>query len=113
VCNVATQVGETDGYNCQQHIEAIENHVGQGLVDLVVANDGYLDVKPDGMEMVQPEFEAGTMVQLYTTDLVDLDRPGRHDAMKLAEALIALLEERTGPLDLPLMEDQDSNPDLN
>jgi uncharacterized cofD-like protein len=113
VCNVATQQGETDGYNCQQHIEAIENHVGQGLVDLVVANDGHLDAKPDGMEMVLPEFEANTLIQLYTADLVDVDRPWRHDAIKLAEALIALLEERTGPLDLPLMEEQDSNPDLN
>ncbi len=113
VCNVATQEGETDGYNCQQHIEAIENHVGQGLVDLVVANDGRLDAKPDGMEMVLPEFEASTLVQLYTADLVDVDRPWHHDASKLAETLIALLEERTGPLDLPLMEEQDSNPDLN
>jgi uncharacterized cofD-like protein len=113
VCNVATQKGETDGYNCQQHIEAIENHVGEGLVDLVVANDGHLDAKPDGMEMVLPEFEANTLVQLYTADLVDVDRPWRHDADKLAEALIALLEERTGPLDLPLMDEQDSNPDLN
>jgi hypothetical protein len=82
-------------------------------VDLVVANDEHLDAKPDGMEMVLPEFEANTMIQLYTADMVDVDRPWRHDSGKLAEALIALLEERTGPLDLPMMEDQDSNPDLN
>ncbi|MEJ2563877.1 MAG: YvcK family protein [Anaerolineales bacterium] len=113
VCNVATQKGETEGYNCQQHLEAIENHVGLGLVDLIVANDGNLDAKPDGTEMVQPVFDGNSLVQLYTADLVDVDRPWRHDAQKLAEALIALLEERTGPLDLPSMDEQDTNPDLN
>lgn len=113
VCNVATQEGETDGYNCQQHLEAIEDHVGPGLVDLIVANDGNLDLKLDGIEMVLPEFDGNTLVQLYTADLIDVDRPWRHDATKLAEALIALLEERTGPLDLPIMEEQESNPDLN
>jgi len=113
VCNVATQKGETEGYNCQQHLEAIENHVGLGLVDLVVANDGHLDAKPDGTEMVEPVFDGNTLVQLYTADLVDVDRPWRHDARKLAEALIALLEERTGPLDLQSMDEQDTNPDLN
>jgi uncharacterized cofD-like protein len=113
VCNVATQEGETDGYNCQQHLEAIENHVGPGLVDLIVANDSHLDAAPEGSEMVAPDFDGHSMVQLYTADLVDVDRPWRHDTQKLADVLIALLEERTGPLDLPLMEEQDSNPDLN
>jgi len=83
------------------------------LVDLVVANDGHLDAKPDGTEMVEPVFDGNTLVQLYTADLVDVDRPWRHDARKLAEALIALLEERTGPLDLQSMDEQDTNPDLN
>jgi hypothetical protein len=49
----------------------------------------------------------------YTADLVDPERPWRHDAQKLANALIALLEERTGPLELPSTDELDSLNDYN
>jgi uncharacterized cofD-like protein len=38
VCNVATQPGETDGFTCGDHVRVIEEHVGSGLFDIVVAN---------------------------------------------------------------------------
>ncbi|HHH82090.1 MAG TPA: uridine diphosphate-N-acetylglucosamine-binding protein YvcK [Chloroflexi bacterium] len=99
VCNVATQPGETDQLDCCQHLEAIQAHVGNSLVDLAVAND-HLDLDlPEGCEPVQPALERAHLVPIYAADLVDLQRPTRHDARKLAETLIALLEERTGPLE--------------
>jgi uncharacterized cofD-like protein len=99
VCNIASQPGETDGYDCLQHLAALEDHVGAGCVDIMVVNDRQPDNLPAGVSLlptVNLEF-AGTPV--YATDLVDEARPWRHDSTKLAGALIALLEERTGPLD--------------
>ncbi len=100
VCNVATQLGETEGYDCKQHLEAIERHVGRGLVDIVVANDCLDYALPDRISPVAPSAGEDIMIPIYTADLVDPVRPWLHDSAKLADKLIALLEERTGPLDL-------------
>ncbi len=113
VCNVATQRGETDGFDCEQHLKAIENHVGRGLIDVVVANDGRMETFPEGVSWVDPTVDEHMMVKVYTADLVDHERPWRHDAKKLAETLIALLEEQTGPLDLPPFDQIDSPSGLN
>jgi hypothetical protein len=66
---------------------------------LVVANDNIPEKLPEGIQAVDPSIEAKLSCPLYTADLVDLAQPTRHDAGKLAEALIALLEEHTGPLE--------------
>jgi hypothetical protein len=36
--------------------------------------------------------------RLYSADLVDRERPIHHDAVKLAQTLVDLYNERTGPL---------------
>lgn len=104
VCNVATQPGETDGYDCQAHLEAIRNHVGRGMVDLMLANDAFLGELPAEIARVQAG-PNGLSVPTHQADLIDENRPWRHDAEKLAETLIALLEERTGPLELPPLDE--------
>jgi uncharacterized cofD-like protein len=113
VCNVAHQSGETDGYDCGQHLAAIERHVGPGFVDLVIANDCQAEIKDSKVTLVDLSWDHSMMTQLYTTDLIDMERPSRHDAKKLASALIALLEERTGPLDLPHADQSNANSGLN
>jgi hypothetical protein len=68
-------------------------------VDLVVANDHIPEDLPEGVQAVDPSLDKNLSCPLYTADLVDLSQPTRHDSEKLAEALIALLEEHTGPLE--------------
>ncbi len=89
-CNVATQHGETDQYSAGEHLAAIERHVGRGLVDIVLAN-GRLDVDfsgaPSGVgELVQPKGVRGA--DLIVADLIDEERPWRHDSHKLAQAVM-------------------------
>ncbi|MCQ2911748.1 MAG: YvcK family protein [Clostridia bacterium] len=43
VANIMTQPGETDGMTILDHIIAIEEHVGKGLIDVVVANNFVLN----------------------------------------------------------------------
>jgi uncharacterized cofD-like protein len=100
VCNVATQPGETDNYDCHDHWAALVEHAGEGLVDTVVANDGN-DLRLEGSSVaVLPSQNGRLGVPTYIADLVDHRRPWRHDSLKLADSLIALLEEQTGPLEL-------------
>ena len=99
VCNVATQPGETDHLSCCQHVEAIMAHVGSPLVDLVLANDQMLEELPAGVQGVSPSQDEDFSCPIHTADLIDVNQPTRHDANKLAEALIALFEEHTGPLE--------------
>lgn len=105
ICNVATQKGETDEYDCEDHLEALRDHVGNGLLDLIVANDCLPDNLGEGVDSVAPPATGSGSLPYYTNDFLDKDRPWRHDSSKLAESLISLLEERTGPLDLPRLED--------
>jgi len=99
VCNVATQPGETDGFGCRQHLAAIEDHAGKGLVDVMLVNDRREGQLPEGVAWVGQSEDGPGMVPVHTADLVDLAKPWRHDSGKLAETLITLLEESTGPLE--------------
>jgi len=107
VCNVATQQGETDHYDCLDHWVALREHGGEGLVDTVVAND-CTDLPLAGPSVpVRPSSNGVLGIATYSADLVDHQRPWRHDSDQLAESLIALLEEQTGPLEF----DQPELPD--
>ena len=98
ICNVASQTGETDAYSCYDHLKALEAHIGEGLVELVIAND-YHDAKlPDDSDWVDIGDELSGDRRLYTADLLDREHPWRHDAESLAQTIINLYEERTGPL---------------
>ncbi len=112
VCNVATQPGETETLNCGQHVAALEQHVGRGLVDVVLANDWVEASLPDNLSFVEPVCQ-GVGVPCHVTDLADRSRPWRHDLAKLADELVAMLEERTGPLDLPSMGEIEPSSGLN
>lgn len=98
VCNVATQKGETDGYTCEDHISAIESHVGTGIFDLVMSNTLREDAPPKGMQWVTASEELDQKIAVYRSDMVDEEKPGSHNAKKLAKALIDIFMERTGPL---------------
>lgn len=98
ICNVATQPGETDGYSCGDHIRALESHVGGGFFDLVISTVGGEGRLPPGATWVLAEEDVEREYALYRADIADPEAPGRHNATKLAQTLIDLLQERTGPL---------------
>lgn len=98
ICNLASQPGETDSYTCGDHIRALEEHCGSNLFDLIVVNKQNEDVLPEGIEWVTIEGDLEADYSVYRADLVDTMYPWRHDSIKLAQILIDLLQERTGPL---------------
>jgi len=98
VLNLTTQQGETDEYTCTDHILAIENHIGSGVFDMIVCNQETTGSLPEGIDWVTAELELDEAFPIYRADLADFDIPGKHNAAKLAQVLIDLFMERTGPL---------------
>lgn len=103
ICNVATQVGETDFYTTRDHLAAIERHVQPGLVDLVLANDRRdVDFSHAPKGVGQPvELEAVQTARLVTADVVDEQHPWRHDSHKLAQTVIDVYNRERRGADAP------------
>jgi uncharacterized cofD-like protein len=98
VCNIATQPGETEAFSCYDHVRAVEEHVGEDLFDIVLCNDNYEGSLMETSNWVLADEKSRSDVRLYTADLVDRDYPWRHDSPKLAQVVMDLFYERTGPL---------------
>lgn len=98
VCNVATEAGETEHYNCGDHIRVLEEHVGGGFFDVVVSNSNHTSELPPNIEWVTTDPDLSFDYSVYSVDLVDASKPWRHDSGKLAQAIIDLYQQKTGPL---------------
>ena len=98
-CNVATQVGETEGFDLADHVEALIGHTQPGIVDLVIANDRFDD--PDApwpADAVEPRWppDVEPAPHLATEAVASLDDPHHHDPERLATAILRAIE-REGP----------------
>jgi uncharacterized cofD-like protein len=96
VCNVATQAGETAGYDLADHVEALVGHTAAGLVDVVVANDRFDARVPDdwGAESVRLRWPPAVepVPALATEDVVDPANAHHHDPARLAAAVLRVVE---------------------
>jgi uncharacterized cofD-like protein len=98
VTNIATQPGETEKYTSSDHIHALEDLIGFELVDVIVCNSCYDGEFEGKIQWVRVDESEGRDPRVYFTELVDYDNLVHHDAAKLAQTLMALYNERTGPL---------------
>jgi uncharacterized cofD-like protein len=94
VCNVATQTGETEGYDVTDHVNALHAHVGPGLFHVVLANHTFAGNPPPGpgVDWVHLPKPRSVDYELLTGDLVDRRYPWRHDPAKLAGILVQLVD---------------------
>jgi len=107
-CNVATQIGETDGYDLAAHYLALERHAGPGIADVVLGNSALDAVRAPGDAAGPvrlawpPEVRlrtafgiAGTAlpeVALVLKDVVDPRNAHFHDPERLAAAILEIAE---------------------
>lgn len=98
VANVMTQPGETAHFAVQDHLRAIENQVGSGLVDVVLANhqpvprDLLERYREEGAEPVALAGRFPPGIVLTTEDVLSTASDVvRHDPAKLARALLRLM----------------------
>lgn len=98
VSNIANQHGETDNFTTINHIQVIEKHLGEVHFDVLLCNND-LEIKlPNGIEVVKPDETLTEQYSVYFAKLADSENPWRHDSVRLAETIMNLYQERTGPL---------------
>lgn len=102
VCNVMTQPGETDHYTASDHVRALFDHGGQGIVDYVLVNveeiasclldhyarEGACPVKADIDELEQMG------VTVIPAQLVNESNWVRHDPERLARVIFSMMDRR-------------------
>ena len=104
VCNLMTQPGETDGFTAVDHLRAIENHLGERVLDVCILNEQR--PRPDtggryratGSEPVaweRAEIAARGLVPLVADLQASHTEVVRHDPMKLARVIVSLATRST------------------
>jgi uncharacterized cofD-like protein len=98
VCNVATQPGETDGYDVDAHVDALVKHLPgrANPIDVVIANQHPPEsVTPvPEVRLVRADPRADGRPAVVVEDVVRDDHPLRHDPDKLARVLLRLYEQQ-------------------
>ena len=115
VCNVATQAGETTGFDLAAHVDALATHTSPELIDLVLANNRLLPRTDSSATAVSgnasrtdPPLPRPTAVglrwppvvvpapRLILDDVVDPANAHHHDPVRLAAAVMKALEREAG-----------------
>lgn len=99
VCNVMTQPGETDGFSASEHVAALLDHVGPGVVDYAMVNTTVPSAEARekyasaGQTFVDPDVDRvrAMGVRALVGDYVSETDLVRHDPMKVAGRLVSLV----------------------
>ncbi len=98
-CNIMTEKGETDNYTVEQHVRAINNHVGADIIDAVVLSS---DIFPEAVlksysleeaEIVKPG-EQDHPYKIYYHNLLNFDKNLiRHDPIKVRDSFLEIMRD--------------------
>jgi uncharacterized cofD-like protein len=91
VCNLASQQGETDGYEVDDYIRVIHEHVGSNLFDFVLVNSNHSHMPTGGQSQVIFKAVDATRhpeVRFIAADVVNVRIPSHHDPEKLARVIM-------------------------
>ena len=103
ICNIMTQDGETEGMTASDHVAALLDHSGPGLLDLCLCNSA--PVRPGLLERYREEDAIPITVDREAVEALGVElvtRPvssetshyARHSVTRLAQAVMELYEER-------------------
>ena len=101
ILNILTQDGETDGYDADDHVRAILEHAGPGVMDVCIANNAVVPPR-----LMEPYAKEGvTQLELRREDIEQMGiavrtfpllEPGRyirHNSDALARAILSVWQE--------------------
>ncbi len=91
VCNLASQKGETDGYDVDDYLRVIREHVGSNLFDFVLVNSNHSHMPTGGQAQVIFRSEDASThpeVRFIAADVVNVRLPSHHDPDKLARTIM-------------------------
>lgn len=100
ICNIMTQIGETEGFTDADHVKVLNEHLGGNFIDTVLVNtrkvpDGYMDHKKydEYVNQVDTDFESLRKMgcKVVQDDFLSLhDKGAFHDGEKVAKEIINL-----------------------
>jgi uncharacterized cofD-like protein len=91
ICNLASQFGETEGYNVDDYLRVIHEHAGSNLFDFVLVNSNHGHLPTGGQTQVIFRPEDSSMhpeVRFIGADVVNVRVPSHHDPDKLARSIM-------------------------
>jgi uncharacterized cofD-like protein len=91
ICNLAAQNGETDGYEVDDYLRVIREHVGANLFDFVLVNSNLSHAPTGGQSQVifrPADSNKHPEVRFIAADVVNVKLPSHHDPDKLARTIM-------------------------
>jgi uncharacterized cofD-like protein len=91
ICNLAAQNGETEGYDVDDYLRVIVEHVGSNLFDFVLVNSNHTHIPTGGQSQVIYSSADSTRhpeVRFIPADVVNVRVPSHHDSDKLARIIM-------------------------
>ncbi len=91
ICNLASQEGETEGYDVNDYLRVLHEHVGSNIFDFVLVNSNNSYTPTGGQSKVIFRPEDSTRhpeVRFIGADVVNVRIPSHHDPDKLARAIM-------------------------
>jgi uncharacterized cofD-like protein len=91
ICNLASQQGETEGYDVEDYLRVIHEHVGSNIFDFVLVNSNHSHMPTGGQSQVifTPEDSSKhPEIRFIGADVVNVRVPSHHDPDKLARSIM-------------------------
>jgi uncharacterized cofD-like protein len=91
ICNLASQQGETEGYDVNDYLRVLHEHVGSNIFDFVLVNSNNSFTPTGGQSQVifRPEDSIRhPEVRFIGADVVNVRIPSHHDPDKLARSIM-------------------------
>jgi bifunctional pyridoxal-dependent enzyme with beta-cystathionase and maltose regulon repressor activities len=80
-------------------VRTLEEHVGDSIFEVLLCNENLTASLKEGDQWVEIDNKTLSDSRAHFADLINESQPWRHDSTKLAETLISILDEYTGPLE--------------
>jgi len=91
ICNLASQEGETEGYDVDDYLRVLHEHIGANIFDFVMVNSNNSHLPTGGQSQVifRPEDSSRhPEVRFIGADVVNVRIPSHHDPDKLARSIM-------------------------
>src|SRR6195256_5170012 len=91
ICNLASQEGETEGYDVDDYLRVLHEHIGANIFDFVLVNSNNSHTPTGGQSQVIFRPEDSTRhpeVRFIGADVVNVRIPSHHDPDKLARSIM-------------------------
>jgi uncharacterized cofD-like protein len=96
VCNIMTQMGETDSFSASDHLKVLERYLGTDVLSHIVLNNGSAPeillekYRKEYQELISPNIESTRKLRVIKENFINGNQLVRHNSEKLAKIIIKI-----------------------